>query len=109
MTRTTDPRPPATLQAEADECWLDAEALCRLAGVDPLWLHTRIDEGLLAVVAYGPGDAWRFDAVALHRVRRLVCLERDFDAAPELAALVADLEQEVRALRSSLARSGGGR
>lgn len=93
------PLPTAPLQAPADEHWLDAESLCRLAGVDEAWLGERVTEGLLTVVARGPGDAWRFDAVALRRVRRLRGLERDFGAAPELAALVADLEDELRRLR----------
>jgi chaperone modulatory protein CbpM len=47
---------------------------------------------------------WRFDLVALRRVRRMARLERDFDAVPELAALVADLESEIAALRRQLER-----
>ena len=50
--------------------------------------------------------AWRFDAIALRRVRSMVRLERDFDAVPELAALVADLEEEVQRLRAQLRRAG---
>jgi chaperone modulatory protein CbpM len=34
-------------------------------------------------------------------------LERDFDAVPELAALVADLEDELAAVRARLLRQGG--
>jgi chaperone modulatory protein CbpM len=30
------------------------------------------------------------------------CIERDFDAAPELAALVADLLEEIEMLRARL-------
>jgi chaperone modulatory protein CbpM len=33
-------------------------------------------------------------------------IERDFDAVPELAALVADLEEEIDALRARLAPLG---
>jgi chaperone modulatory protein CbpM len=35
-------------------------------------------------------------------------LERDFDAVPELAALVADLLEEVDDLRGRLRRAGAG-
>jgi chaperone modulatory protein CbpM len=37
----------------------------------------------------------------------MAMLERDFDAVPELAALVLDLEDEVAALRARLRRLGG--
>lgn len=93
------PLPTQPLQAPAEEYWLDAESVCRLTGVDQAWLGERITQGLLTVVTRGPGDAWRFDAVALRRVQRLHGLERDFGAVPELAALVADLEDELRNLR----------
>jgi uncharacterized coiled-coil protein SlyX len=37
---------------------------------------------------------------------RMASLESDFDAVPELASLVAALEQEVAALRAKLRRLG---
>ena len=45
---------------------------------------------------------------ALQRVRCMVRLERDFDAVPELAALVADLQDEIERLRARLRRAGLG-
>jgi chaperone modulatory protein CbpM len=33
-------------------------------------------------------------------------VERDFDAVPELAALVADLQEEIRHLRARLRQAG---
>ena len=64
-----------------------------------------LEEGLIA--ASGPSLAeWRFSAVALRRVRRMHAIERDFDAVPELAALVADMLEEMDALRARLQRSG---
>ncbi|TSE18439.1 hypothetical protein Talka_02185 [Tepidimonas alkaliphilus] len=47
-----------------------------------------------------------FDAAALRRVRRLAWLQRHFDADPELAALVVDLEEEIERLRARLRRLG---
>lgn len=96
---------PTTLQALLDELGLDLDQCCRSAGVDAQWLRQHIADGLVQASA-DAGGQWRFDAIALRRVRRLVRLERDFDAAPELAALVADLEEEVRALRVRLQRRG---
>ncbi|WP_143891446.1 MerR family transcriptional regulator, partial [Tepidimonas alkaliphilus] len=69
---------------------LDAAALCRVAGVAPQWWQRALQEGRVAAPA-GEG----FDAAALRRVRRLAWLQRHFDADPELAALVVDLEEEI--------------
>jgi len=43
---------------------------------------------------------------SVQRARRMRTLERDFDAVPELAALVADLLEERDALRAHLLRAG---
>ena len=45
----------------------------------------------------------------LLRARRMHDLERDFDAVPELAALVADVLEEMDALRELLRRTAGTR
>ena len=46
---------------------------------------------------------WRFSSAELARARRMRQIERDFDAVPELAALVADMLDEVDRLRERLA------
>jgi len=58
-------------------------------------LRDRVEEGLVPAA-----PEWRFSAVVVRRVRRMRALERDFDAAPELAALMADLLEELDALRA---------
>jgi len=95
-----------TVDALLDEWWLDPPLLCRMAGVTEAWLHERVTLGLLPARAQGAHGAWRFDAADLRRVRRIAGLERDFDAVPELAALVADLEDELAQLRARLQRQG---
>jgi chaperone modulatory protein CbpM len=95
------------VDALLDEVWLDLDQLCRAAGVGRPWVDARVAAGLLSARPLGPGGAWRFDAAALRRVRCMARLERDFDAVPELAALVADLEDEIAALRAALARARG--
>ncbi len=95
-----------TVDALLDEVWLDPPLLCRMAGVTEHWLHERVTLGLVRVHLPDPRGDWRFDAAELHRVRRIAGLERDFDAVPELAALVADLEDELAQLRAQLLRRG---
>jgi chaperone modulatory protein CbpM len=88
-----------------EDAGLSLEELCRLADVSPQWVHLRVEQGLIQADPDGP-PAWRFDAVALARVRRMRVVERGFDAAPELAALVADLEDEIARLRARLRHAG---
>jgi chaperone modulatory protein CbpM len=102
MTRQTHP-----VEALLDDPTLDLAALCRLAGVAEPWLRERVTLGLLGAGETEPPERWRFDFVDLRRVRRMAGLERDFDAVPELAALVFDLEEELAAMRARLSRLEG--
>lgn len=96
---------PVPLEARLDDALFGVDDLCRLAGVELHWVQQRLAEGLLAARSIGP--AWHFDGAAVRRVCRIARLERDFDAVPELAALVADLEDEVHRLRARVRRLGG--
>jgi chaperone modulatory protein CbpM len=98
--------PPQVVEALLDDLRLDLEAMCRLAGVSEPWLRERWAQGLLVVGPPEPLETVYFGAAELRRARRLAGLERDFDAAPELAAMVADLEDELAALRARLRRLG---
>lgn len=88
------------VQVQLEECWLDLPLLCRLTGVTEDWLREHVALGLLRERAPVAAGAWRFDAADLRRVQRMAALERHFDAVPELAALVADLEDELARLRA---------
>ena len=92
------------VQALIDEAWLSLDELCRVADVPPQWVTQRITEGQLPAPPGALGH-WRFDALLLHRVRRMVRIERDFEAPAELAALVADLEDEIARLNAQLRRA----
>lgn len=85
-----------------DDNWLPLEQLAAACRVEPDWLLRHIDEGLLPHVESAAG-IWRFSGSAVLRVRRMHRLECDFDAAPELAALVADLLEELDRLRRQAA------
>ena len=85
----------------ADEQEYDAEQLAQACGVSLDWVVLHVDAGVL--VADGPDRAsWRFSGALIRRARVVNALERDFDALPELAALVADLQDEVARLRAQL-------
>lgn len=92
------------LQAVLDEVWLELPDLCQLANVSEIWLRQRMADGLLTPDTEPAIEGMRFDATVLRRVVRMASLERDFDAVPELASLVIDLELEVAGLRARLSR-----
>ena len=82
---------------------LSLDALCGVGFVSAAWLSERVEAGLIPAHP-GADGAWRFEATVLRRVSTMHALERDFDANPELAALVADLRDEIEQLRHRLAR-----
>ena len=69
------------------------------------WVVQHVEEGILCCSTGGSSE-WRFSSRDLSRARRVRAMERDFDAVPELAALVADMLEEMDALRSRLRRAG---
>lgn len=85
-----------------DAVALGVEELAHTCAVDTRWVVERVEAGLLTARADGSVTAWRFESTQVVRARRLVHLERDMDANPELAALVADLVEEVQQLRRRL-------
>ena len=86
-----------------EESWLTLEQIAAACRVEPEWLTRHLDDGLFPGVQCVSG-IWRFSGAALSRARRMRQLERDFDATPELAALVADLLEELDELRGRLVR-----
>lgn len=84
-----------------DDSWLTLEQVAAACRVEPAWLLSHLDAGLFPHAASVAG-VWRFSTAAILRARRMHQLERDFDAVPELAALVADLQGEIDQLRDQL-------
>jgi len=87
-----------------DDACLSLEELCAACAVEPVWVIHHVEEGLLVPLS-GPVNNWRFTSASLTRTRRMRALERDFEAVPELAALMADLLEEVEVLRARLRHS----
>jgi chaperone modulatory protein CbpM len=84
-----------------EDSWLTLEQVASACTVEPDWLLRHLEEGLFPH-AESVAGIWRFSGAALLRARRMRQLERDFDAVPELAALVADLLEEMDDLRARL-------
>lgn len=92
------------IAAVLEERYLSLEQLSSLCQVDPSWVIRHVDDGLLPAFQRDSGD-WRFSHSELTRARRILNIERNFDAVPELAALVADLQEELESLRRQLRHS----
>jgi chaperone modulatory protein CbpM len=88
-----------------EDSWLTLDQVAAACRVDAAWLLRRIEEGLFPH-AESVAGTWRFSGTSLLRARRMRQLEQDFDAVPELAALMADLLEEMDMLRARLRRNG---
>jgi chaperone modulatory protein CbpM len=85
-----------------EEVALSLEELARAANVEPEWVLRHVQAGVLGGEAAVQVTSLRFGSSDLDRVRRLLSIERDFDANEQLAALVIDLSDEVRRLRTRM-------
>jgi len=85
---------------------LTLEQLCAAAALDRDWLVRHVEEGLIPASGTLVAE-WRFSVDHVTRARRMHEIERTYEAAPELAALVADLLEELDGLRARLGRGGG--
>ena len=88
-----------------DDAGFTLEELCSVCALEREWLVVRVREGLIPATEVGAAE-WRFTATTLARVRRMHDIERTYDAAPELAALAADMLEEIDRLRARLRRAG---
>jgi chaperone modulatory protein CbpM len=85
-----------------DEVALTLDELARAVDVEPDWVVRHVQAGVLGGEVSVQVTSWRFRSGDLDRARRLLSIERDFDANEELAALVIDLGDEIRRLRQRL-------
>ena len=84
---------------------LTLEQLCAAAALERNWLIRHVEEGLIPASGSVIAE-WRFTAVHVVRARRMHDIERTYEAAPELAALVADMLEEMDELRDRLRQAG---
>ncbi|MHA7601818.1 chaperone modulator CbpM [Alicycliphilus sp. T452] len=88
-----------------EQARLTLDDLARSCCMAPGWVIERLEAGLLH--GEQAGGHWQFTSATVVRARRLARLESTFDADPELAALTADLIEEVTALRQRLRQLEG--
>ena len=84
---------------------LTLDELAVICAVQPDWLILHIEEGYIQPLPDYQNE-WRFSSASLVRVRHIWMLERDFEAVPELAALVADMQDEIAKLKRRLECAG---
>ena len=79
---------------------LRVEEIASICGVSHEWLHTRIEQEIIHAV-HREGRYY-LCGTSVVRIQQISKLEQTYDADPQLAALVADLTEEVRRLRRQL-------
>ena len=85
-----------------DDVALTLDELARAVAVEPDWVVRHVRAGTLGGETTVQVTSWRFVSSDLVRARRLLRVERDFDANEDLAGLVVDLGDEIRRLRARL-------
>jgi chaperone modulatory protein CbpM len=85
-----------------DDAALTLDELARAVDVEPDWVIRHVQAGVLGGATSVQVTSWRFKSGDLQRARRLLGVERDFDADEHLAALVVDMADEIRRLRNRM-------
>ena len=77
--------------------------LAHACGASVEWVAQLVEVGIVKVpVPAGPPDAWYFHSIDLQSALEVRRLERDFGVELEAAALILDLQREVRRLKVAL-------
>ena len=77
--------------------------LAHACGASVEWVVQLVEVGIVEVpVPAGPPDAWHFHSIDLQSALEVRRLERDFGVGLEAAALILDLQLEVRRLKATL-------
>lgn len=88
-----------------EDAALTIDDVALACSVSTAWVVSRVEAGVIPRSGSAPAE-WRFGSRELLRARRIRAIERDFDAEPELAALVADMLDEIDMLRARLRKAG---
>lgn len=86
---------------------LAASELAQACGADLDWVAQLVEAGIVATAPLNAApDGWRFDSADLQSALDARRLERDFGVGLEAAALILDLQHEVRRLKAVLQAQG---
>jgi chaperone modulatory protein CbpM len=78
-----------------------ASELAHACGAELDWVVQLVEVGIVETdAAEGPPQEWRFHSAALQCALEARRLERDFGVGLDAAALIIDLEREVRRLKA---------
>lgn len=80
---------------------LHIEEIARMCCVSNEWVYTRIEQEILHAV--NRDGRYYCTSAMLFRAKQVANIEHQYDADPQLAALVVDLVEEVQALRNQIA------
>ena len=81
---------------------LSIDELAHACGADAAWINELIALGLIGVEALTPEGRWHFQSADLQCALEVRRLQRDFDVGLDAAALILDLQHEVRRLKAAL-------
>ena len=87
-----------------DQSPVSVHELARLCEQQLEWVVTLVQERVLDLELQGEPEHWVFASHYVGRARQVSRLQRDFDVNLEAAALMTDLMEEIRALRTQLGR-----
>lgn len=87
---------------------LAASELAHACGADTDWVVQLVEVGIVQIEADAPREQWRFSSADLQCALEARRLERDFGVGLDAAALILDLQHEVRRLKSVLRAHGLG-
>ena len=96
-----------TVTALSAEHPLAVDEIAHACGAEIEWVAQLVDIGIVeASPRDAQPDSWRFQSADLQRALEARRLERDFGVGLDAAALILDLQREVRHLRAVLRTRG---
>jgi len=88
---------------------LAASELAHAVGADTAWVVQLVEVGILRIeTTEAPPERWQFSSTDLQCALEARRLERDFGVNLDAAALILDLQYEVRRLKAALHARGLG-
>jgi len=100
---------PALTTTVIESAPLSVRELARAVGAEDQWVLRLVEVEILHVDAPAdPPERWHFGSADLQRALATRRLERDFGANLDAAALILDLQAELRRLRALLGAHGLG-
>lgn len=92
-----------TIVAISSEHPIAAHELAHACGASIEWVVQLVEVGIVETPpAASPPDAWHFYSTDLQNALEARRLERDFGVGLDAAALILDLQHEVRRLKAAL-------